>query len=369
MANFITLPPTTPKKPIYGAFYGLSGYGVYQPPIRKCDRPDAEMWSDADMNCDDTWSDNSPGYTGSIEHSDSKYTITASNPNPDFYSIVPDNVNIQAGKYLLEAVITDINATNGWKWSVRAPDNTWHNLITGTTTGSYKQVVDVGDIVNVNIGHNSAVDGESITFDVLRMTAVNETRTPCLTGYTAPYGICSASHELTDYWAWKGMDCSNTSTRDCWVTPSIPHDDVDPTNEEVWFEWQLTDDDLAAGMSPMIPTKVVISPRVGMSESWWTANNPYKMRFKGIRVDGSMFDIMDYQTDDWIGSGSRTIDLPLTEECRGLRIVVLGTKGWESGGACHTGFGASYFEGVYSNTVTHEGEIVYFNNEVVVWQS
>ena len=333
-----------------------------------CIKLDGEQWSDSTLTCGEkAWSTNAPGYTGSVTFDNGQASLIAGDPDPAYYSLVPDNEAIPAGKYLVEVDIAEVNAVNGWKLSVRDASNTWWDLIDGTSSGLFKKVVDVGEIVKVNIGHKSATDGERIVFDTIRMLKINETRTPCMTNYTNPYGEVSASHELTDYWAWKGIDCSNTSTRYAWLTPSIPNGYIDPTLETVWFQWQLTDDDLTAGMPLMIPTKVVIAPRVGMTESWWTANNPYKMRIKGIRQDGTMFDIMDYQTDDWIGAGSRTIDLPLTEECRGLRVVVLGTKGWEGGGSLHTGWGASYFEGVYSNVVTHEGEIVYFENEEVTY--
>ena len=196
-----------------------------------------------------------------------------------------------------------------------------------------------------------------------------ETRTPCMTGYTSPYGVVSASHELTDYWAWKGIDCSNVTTRDAWLTPSLENDAVSPENEEVWFEWKLTDNDLSNGMPLMIPTKVIIAPRKGMTESWYTSNNPYRLRIKGILEDNTEVTLVDeYQTDDWIGAGQREISINTDQSCRGLRVYILGTKAYDGGGTFHSGWGASYFEGIYPVSMSTDDMDGDGNPDVVIAQ-
>ena len=345
----------------FGLNFGFGG----NKGVASCYTPPNELFKNPFFNCGlEDWTDNNDGgsgYTGTlIDNNDGTVTVRAEADNPAYYSLQPSFNDIPAGEYLISIDVPSFTATNGWKASYRI-DTTWHDAIPlNTNTGRTSQLLTLSNDTNRwNIGHSGAVADEEIVFSEISIKAVNTTRTPCMTSYTAPYGVVSASHELTGYEAWKGIDCSNGSANDAWLTPVIDNADVSPENEEVWFEWQLTDEDIASGMPYMIPTSVVIAPRKGMNEGWYTSNNPYRMRVKGIRPDGSEFTIVDeYQTDDWIGAGSRTIDLPTTEECRGVRVYILGTKGYDGGGSLHTGWGAGYFTGVYPNVVTHNGETV-----------
>ena len=327
--------------------FGLSlgGKGVG----RACPKPQGEIFDNPDFNCGMLgWKTNEPGYTGSIDELDSAVRLTAQDPDPDYFSIGPNEQSLPGGKYLIDVNVTELSAANGWKFSVKDLSDVWWDLLDGTTVGDFTAVVDMGDVKEIHIGHKAASDGEYITFDHISMMEVDETRTPCLTGPESPYGHCEASHVLDAYYAWKGMDCSNAHANDAWITPVIDNADVSPENEEVWFGWWLRDEDLDAGMPLMVPTKVVISPRKGMSESWWTTNNPYRIRVKGILEDMSEVVLVDeYRTDDWIGSGSREITITTDQQCRGLKLYILGTKGYDGGGTFHTAIGASYFEGVY----------------------
>lgn len=120
--------------------------------------------------------------------------------------------------------------------------------------------------------------------------------------------------------------------------------------ETVWVGWWLRDEDIDAGMPLMVPTQVYMKPRQVMPTSWTEANNPRRLRIKGIASDMSEFTILDEWFDDtWVGAGDRTLDLTgMTDiPCRGVKVYVLGTKAYEEGGNLHTGFGLIRITGVY----------------------
>ena len=332
----------------FGLSMGKSGMACHKQSTEQFDNPyfDCGLYR---------WSDNSSGgsYSGTlIDNKDGTVTLTANDDvSPTYYSLQPDNRALEAGNYLATVDVTALAATGGWKMSYHLTSGSWGDALSSTAVERAQALIDIEATDNWNIGHNGAVAGDSITFSEVSLIKVDTTQSPCMTSDTAPYGQVEASHVLSGYPAWKGFNCTRVNGSDSWLTPMLDNLTVSPENEEVWFEWYLTDEDLASGMPLMIPTKIDINPRTGMNEAWYTDHNPYRLRIKGIAEDMTEFTILDeYYTDDWIGSGIRTIDLSnLTSTlCRGLKVFILGTRSYETGGSFHSGWGFAKFYGVYS---------------------
>ena len=355
---------------------GFDGIGINSGNTT-CYKEEQEQFNNPYFDCGlDDWQDNSYGgvYSGTLtDNGDGTVTLVANDDtSPAYYSIEPSNRNIEAGQYLATVEVTSLAATNGWKMSYHLAGGTWGDALSGTTAERAEALIDIGATDNWNIGHNNAVDGDSITFSEISLIKVNTTESPCMSSYTDPYGVVEASHELSGYNVWKGFNCTRNSGSDAWLTPMMENGAISPENEEVKFSWYLTDADIAAGMPLMIPTEIVIYPRAGMNTAWYTDHNPYRLRIKGIADDMTEFIIMDeYYTDDWTGNGSRTIDLTNLSDilCRGISIYILGTRAYESGGSFHSGWGFAKFYGIYGsggdNLISYNGEAVEYNSEYV----
>ena len=200
-------------------------------------------------------------------------------------------------------------------------------------------------------------------------------RTPEMTGNETPYGHAEAFDEYAaSYPAWKGMNGTTVNGGDAWVSSMFDNTAISPESEEAWFAWWLRDEDLNAGKHMMVINTITITPRGGMTTGWYTDNNPYRMRIKGIAEDMSEFTIMDeYRTDNWTGGGARTIDLTgMTDiPIRGFKIFILGTRSYDGGGNFHTAIGNLVAEGVASPTLTgavyHDKILVTYDGELVTY--
>jgi hypothetical protein len=89
----------------------------------------------------------------------------------------------------------------------------------------------------------------------------------------------------------------------------------------------------------MIPTRFEITPRAGMSSSWYLDNNPKEIRFVGIRVDGTEAEVFRKELSDWGDGSRRAWDVVASEGFVGVRIEVLRTKGYDADGVMHTSIG------------------------------
>ena len=314
-----------------------------------------EIFCDPDFNFGlDFWKDTSSNYQGqSIDNGDGTVKLLTESSSNYLSLEQPDKMPLEPGLYVVEFTITDISVDTVAKFSIKIGES-WISPIDGITApGTYKEIYEATDEINtVRVGHNSSPADKYIVFDKINMIAVNETQTPCMTSYTSPYGIVEVSTEFSGLYAgWKGMNCTADNTSDAWLTPVWNNAEApDPEAGEVWFQWYLTDDDLAAGMSLMYPTKITIKPRIGMTTSWYIDNNPYRMRIVGINEDMSEEVLVnEYMTDNWTGSGTREIDLTglATSRKRGIKVYILGTKGYDGGGSFHSGWAWVKAEGIY----------------------
>lgn len=314
---------------------------------------DQEVFYNPDFDCGtDYWIVN--GYGGDfVDNGDGTVTLTAVSDSS--YSSIeqPHRLPLEAGTYLATMDIT--NLSNNAKFSYEA-NGSWNNVIEPQTTpGLYKKLFDSAyEVTNVDIGHSLGNTGDYITFNRVSLMKYIETQSPCMTGYDTPYGHVEASHEYPGpYYAWKGMNCTASGGPDAWLTPLWQHDEEgipDIANGEVWFEWYLTDDDFAAGAPLMYPTKITIKPRASMDSSWYSDNNPWRMRIIGINADMTEEELIaEYHTDNWTGNGTREIDLTNLSNGlkRGIRVEIIGTRKYDNGGSFHTGWAWIKMEGAY----------------------
>ena len=118
----------------------------------------------------DGWTTNN--YSGHvIDNGDGTVTIVTEDPDPAYYSLTPDTQYADAGRYTFTVEVTELNAANGWKFSVKDLSDGWHNLMEETSTGRFSVTYNIDAIKEIQIGHVNASGGESITFTEISMIA------------------------------------------------------------------------------------------------------------------------------------------------------------------------------------------------------
>jgi hypothetical protein len=134
------------------------------------------------------------------------------------------------------------------------------------------------------------------------------------------------------------MNCAN-SVENAWLTP---HEGGTIGGD--WFEWRLESDD-PGYTTPLVPNRLDITPRAGMTDPWYEAHNPSYLRVVGILPDGSYDDghpvlILDPITPRWDDGSMRQFAINSVTEYIGFRAYV---RSWNSMNVDitdnHTGWG------------------------------
>ena len=145
----IIMPVTTPKKPLSGAFYGLSGYGVYQ--------SDAEPHFDGGMFVNGGFED---GLNGWLEYNVWTATVdgsTAENPATGSNQVLYQNFTLEDGvDYEISCDYIDGNATiNFFVNDANSGVNIMNGTYTFTGTGG---AVSIGIIIDGTGTVKSVID-------------------------------------------------------------------------------------------------------------------------------------------------------------------------------------------------------------------
>ena len=183
---------------------------------------------------------------------------------------------------------------------------------------------------------------------ILARSIYSDTQTPCMTSDTTPYGILSASSQFSnDYRPLEGMNCA-VSSSNAWISAVKDTGDV-PTDGNArgeWFEWKLTQDNISSGMPEMIPTWLEITPRGGMTASWYHDRNPKAIEVFGIKSDDSFEAILSEDLPDWNNGASRSWDIVTNTQFKGFRLYVTKVNWEDSDGSYNTGFSNLVMKGV-----------------------
>jgi hypothetical protein len=311
--------------------------------------PNGELVGNWDFNCGlDQWCDNFGSYPGTVtDNGDGTVTLTAGS---NFASIHPCFIPEGDKIWLVETKIDEI--TGNGKGSIRYGASNWVNVFTFNAPGVYRGYSE-GDMATMDIGANgdsSAV----IKFDYISVKEFVRFDIPCMTSPTAPYGQVTVSSEFgPNYPGWEGMNCA-ISSGDCWLGAQRELADVpdDGNARGDYFEWQLTDDDLAGGKPEFAPSRIEITPRGGMSAAWWRDHNPKSIAVFGIKTDGTLEEI--YRRDniaDWANGDMRGWDFSTANLYRGIRVYITKVNLETSSSQYNTGWSNIKISGMYENEV------------------
>ena len=132
-------------------------------------RPSNVILLNPDFTSGDGWQTNtdSHGYTGTATFDDSKVTLVAEEDNPSYFSLRPYNEVLAPGTYELKVVVTDISGRIKMSYKLAG---TWTDVIKDITApGEYVKefTVNGGSTTDVQIGHQDASAGDSVTFDYI----------------------------------------------------------------------------------------------------------------------------------------------------------------------------------------------------------
>jgi hypothetical protein len=275
-----------------------------------------------------------------------------------------------------DANLVGIRLRGGKAEVVQKYNNSWSTLKTANATPGEWKVQFSTDTVTLHVdgnfiltvGHNipglcyygcswhNWVDAEQVIISNYSVEEVIETQTPKMSSPNDPYGLVTASNEFdSSYPAWEGMD-GIVSSANSWLTVNTNNADI-PYNStrntyghyHSWFY------DRAA---PMIPTRIEITPRGGMTSTWYSDNNPQGIVVFIIKPDATPiektnntgavyydFDDADlvevYRKEDianWTTGSMRGWDIATNEYGIGYILYITKTNSSEGGGTYHTGF-------------------------------
>ena len=135
-------------------------------------RPSSVMLLNPDINGADGWQTNTDanGYTGTATFTGSTVTLVAEEDNPAYFSLIPSNQVLEPGNYSLKIIVTDISGTAKMSYKVAG---SWNDVIRDITTpGIYEAdfIINGGTTTDIQIGHQNASAGDSITFDYIGVT-------------------------------------------------------------------------------------------------------------------------------------------------------------------------------------------------------
>ena len=176
-----------------------------------------------------------------------------------------DNYVLPFAKYS-KGDMVGCRINNGQLQVIQRTGGTWKTIaaipiVSGgffsVTISDYKIVISIDGLLVLDQDHNVAgpgyfgvldsnwSSGSQILVSGYRYDEVVITQTPCMTGYTSPYGEVSASSEWDGYPAYLGMNCHSNNGGDCWVSGSgetLPQ----------WIQW------IAPPEQPMIDSRKIV---------------------------------------------------------------------------------------------------------------